>query len=417
MNEDTRPDVCVVGLGYIGLPTAVVLAESGLSVLGVDIRRDIVEGVNRGEALFDEEGLADRLRGVVRSGRLTADLKPHPSKAFIIAVPTPVTPERRADMHYVWSAAESVASELRAGDLIVLESTSPVGSTEELVRRIARHRPDLARPAPGPGVAVQVAYCPERIIPGNMFHELVNNDRIVGGVDDESTARAVRLYARFVKGAIHRGTSRLAETCKLAENAFRDVNIAYANELSMLCERLGVDVWELIRVANRHPRVNILNPGPGVGGHCIPVDPWFLVEAAPELTPLLRTAREVNLAKMHHVLEQARALAAEHPRVRIAILGLAYKPNTNDLRESPALEIALALAREGKHDLLVVEPGLTKLPQELASLPRIHLVPLEDALAKAGLIVVLTGHAAFRGVSPKALSGKAVIDAPGLWVD
>jgi UDP-N-acetyl-D-mannosaminuronic acid dehydrogenase len=328
--------ICVVGLGYIGLPTAVVLASRGVSVIGVDVNEDVVTKINRGEIHIVEPDLDAVTARVVQNGLLRADTSPAAADAFVIAVPTPFH-DGKADLAYVHAAAASVAPVLKAGDLVVLESTSPPGTTEAMTAQLAALRPDLRFPNTAGGACdVHVAYCPERVLPGRVLVELVENDRVIGGITAECSARAEALYRIFCTGSLLKTGVRTAEMCKLTENSFRDVGIAFANELSVICEKLGINVWELIRLANHHPRVNILQPGPGVGGHCIAVDPWFIVEAAPEESRLIRTAREVNDGKPAHVLDKIKAAVdgarAAGAKPKVALLGLAFKPDVDDFR-------------------------------------------------------------------------------------
>lgn len=347
--------ISLIGLGYIGLPTAAVLASRMGNVIGVDVRADVVEAVTHGTIHTMEPGLADLLAQVRENGALRAVTRPEPADAFIIAVPTPITDDHKPDISFVRSASLSLAPVLRPGNCIILESTSPVGTTEQMAGWLAEARPDLTFPQQkGETADIQIAYCPERILPGKMLEELVQNDRIVGGLSQRAAEMAVSLYRIFVQGEIHTTSVRTAELCKLAENSFRDVNIAYANELSMICDKLDIDVAELIRLANRHPRVNILQPGCGVGGHCIPVDPWFIVDSAPEEAKLIRTAREVNDSKPLWVVEKIKqaigAYLNGHPEKRIkdvtiAYWGLSYKPKCNDFRNSPSIVVARELIK------------------------------------------------------------------------
>ncbi|MFQ5971600.1 MAG: UDP-N-acetyl-D-mannosamine dehydrogenase, partial [Alphaproteobacteria bacterium] len=335
--------MCVVGLGYIGLPTASMLARAGLRVTGVDLDRAVVDAVNAGEARGEEHGLAELVGEVVAGGQLRATPTPVPADAFVIAVPTPLRSDgtHGPDLSRVRAAGIAIAPSLKRGDLVVLESTSPVGTTAMLAGILADARPDLSFPhEAGEGSDIRLAYCPERVVPGRMLHELVHNDRIIGGMTRRCAASALALYGAFAEGECRLTDDRTAEMVKLAENAFRDVNLAFANELSMVCYDLGLDPWRVIELANRHPRVSILNPGPGVGGHCVAVDPWFIVASAPERATLVRTAREVNDAKARFVVEQVREAARGMERPTIACLGLAYKPDVDDFRDSPALEIA-----------------------------------------------------------------------------
>ena len=380
--------VCVVGLGYIGLPTAVVMAQAGLRVVGVDVSPEAVRAVNSAVPHIVEPDLESALREAVASGRLTAQAEPTHADAFFLCVPTPFRASGdipSPDLSYVFAAGRSIAPFLRDGSVVVLESTSPVGTTEKLAKALA----DAA-----PGVRFHAAYCPERVLPGRILHELVHNDRIVGGLTPEAAEAAASIYRAFVRGGIHLTDARTAEMAKLVENSYRDVNIAFANELSMICEREGIDVWELIALANRHPRVNILQPGCGVGGHCIAVDPWFLVDAHPDLARLIHSARRVNDNKPEWVVAQVmRRVAQLRQQGReplVACLGLAFKPDINDFRESPALRIYRTLAAEGLR-VVAVEPFATG-----SAKPDAQLVELETALETADVLVGLVAHTPFR---------------------
>lgn len=407
--------VSVVGLGYVGLPTAALLASRGLNVVGVDVKQDAVDRINEGRAHISEPDLDIVLNAVVRAEKLKAYTVPQPADVFLIAVPTPINADKTADMSLVQSALASIAPVIKKGDLIVIESTSPVGTTERAAEQLRRLRPDLTFPDTLPELSdVMMAYCPERILPGQTLRELVDNARIVGGLDHRSALRAREVYRFFAMGKIKLTTSRVAELSKLTENAFRDVNIAFANELSLVCDHLGVDVWQVVKMANLHPRVNILSPGPGVGGHCIPVDPWFIHEALPDATPLIRHAREVNDAKPHRVADQITRLAGRYKEPVIAVLGLAYKPNVDDLRESPALEIAELLAARNLGRLLIVEPNIEALPKSLRDLPNVEFVDHHEAVAAADVVAILVSHSKFRNVDRAALSSKVVIDTVGL---
>lgn len=407
--------VSVVGLGYVGLPTAALLASRGLNVVGVDVKQDAVDRINEGRAHISEPDLDIVLNAVVRAEKLKAYTVPQPADVFLIAVPTPINADKTADMSLVQSALASIAPVIKKGDLIVIESTSPVGTTERAAEQLRRLRPDLTFPDTLPELSdVMMAYCPERILPGQTLRELVDNARIVGGLDHRSALRAREVYRFFAMGKIKLTTSRVAELSKLTENAFRDVNIAFANELSLVCDHLGVDVWQVVKMANLHPRVNILSPGPGVGGHCIPVDPWFIHEALPDATPLIRHAREVNDAKPHRVADQIARLAGRYKEPVIAVLGLAYKPNVDDLRESPALEIAELLAARNLGRLLIVEPNIEALPKSLRDLPNVEFVDHHEAVATADVVAILVSHSKFRNVDRAALSSKVVIDTVGL---
>jgi UDP-N-acetyl-D-mannosaminuronic acid dehydrogenase len=355
------------------------------------------------------------LGAAVTSGRLRAVTVPEPADAFIIAVPTPVTDDHKADVSAIEAALTAIAPVLRRGDLIVIESTSPVGTSEQAARQLRALRPDLTFPDTAPEQSdVLLAYCPERILPGQTLRELVDNARIIGGLDRRSAVRAKELYACFAVGPMKLTTARVAELSKLVENTFRDVNIAFANELSVVCDALGIDVWSVIKMANLHPRVNILSPGPGVGGHCIPVDPWFIHEALPEQTPLIRTAREVNDSKPRFLANRIKKVAGRFRKPVIALLGLTYKPNVDDMRESPALEIAHELAAGRVGRLLIVEPHLKELPCKLANFPNLEMVDLSEAIARADVVVILVAHNRFRALDRGLVSSKVVIDTVGL---
>ena len=417
MHTASEPTVCVLGLGYIGLPTAAVIARTGARVLGVDVSETVVETVNSGRIHIEEVDLDGLVSGVVTRGTLRASTRIEPADVFVIAVPTPFHDDRRPNIGYVLQAATTVATVLKRGDTVILESTSPVGTTEEVRDLLAKLRPDLKVPGrTGEQADIAIAYCPERVLPGRILVELIDNDRVIGGITPRCARKALQFYRRFVRGACVTTTARAAEMTKLAENAYRDVNIAFANELSLVADRVGTDVWEVIRLANRHPRVNILSPGPGVGGHCIAVDPWFLVAAAPEQTPLIRTAREVNDGKIGHVVAEAAALIEAMPHARVACLGLAFKANIDDLRESPALHVAEALARRFGSRIDVVEPYVDTLPPSLAATGA-RLVDLDSAIEEAAIWIVLVDHDLFRSVPLDERAGKQVYDTRGIWPD
>jgi UDP-N-acetyl-D-mannosaminuronic acid dehydrogenase len=408
--------VSVVGLGYIGLPTAAVLASRGLKVIGVDVNRDTVETINAGRVPIVEPDLDVVVQGAVATGHLHATTTPEPADAFLVAVPTPFKEGHEPDLRYIEQVAKALAPVLQKGNLVILESTSPVGATEQMAEWMAAARPDLSFPQhEGNESDIHIAHCPERVLPGQVIRELVENDRIIGGMSERSTELATALYALFVKGECLRTDARTAELCKLVENSFRDVNIAFANELSVICERLSIDVWQLISLANRHPRVNILQPGPGVGGHCIAVDPWFIVHSAPEEAQLIRTAREVNDAKPLYVVRRITRAAERFKRPRIACLGLAFKPDIDDLRESPALEIVEHLAETKAGELYVVEPHVEELPRSLQGYEDVHFMPAEKAIGSADIVVVLVNHKVFQKVDTSLLKGKELIDTRGMW--
>jgi len=405
--------VSVIGLGYIGLPTAAAFAARRKSVVGVDVSQHAVDTINRGRIHIVEPELDMLVQAAVTQGYLRATTVPEPADAFLIAVPTPFADGNKPDLSYIESACRSIAPVLKKGDLVVLESTSPVGATERMAAWLAEQRPDLTFPQQaGERSDIRIAHCPERVLPGHVVRELVENDRVIGGMTRKCSERAQALYAVFVRGECILTDTRTAEMCKLTENAFRDVNIAFANELSVICDQLDINVWELIRLANRHPRVSVLQPGPGVGGHCIAVDPWFIVDSAPEHARLIRTARNVNDAKPHFVYERVRQAASRFREPVIACLGLAFKADIDDLRESPAMEIVAALAEHVDATLLVVEPNIAALPASLDGGAR--LCDLNIALAEADVIVILVDHASFRRMDPVRLQARVVIDTRGV---
>ena len=417
MKSDTKPDVCVVGLGYIGLPTAAVIARAGCRVRGVDVSQGVVDTINRGEIHIEEVDLDGLVHGVVARGLLSASTEVAAADVFVIAVPTPFDKDHAPDISYVIAAAQAVAPVLRHGDVVILESTSPVGTTEKMRDMIAALRPDLKCPGLTDQTPdISIAYCPERVLPGRILEELTNNDRSIGGITPRCARKALAFYKRFVRGTCVTTDARSAEMTKLVENAYRDVNIAFANELSIVADRMGLDVWEVIRLANRHPRVNILQPGPGVGGHCIAVDPWFIVHGAPEETPLIRTARGVNDGKIHHVIAKADALVAANPAARVACLGLAFKANIDDFRESPARLVAATLARRFGSRIEVVEPYAAELPREFEGTGA-RQIDLDTALEDCDILIVLVDHDVFRVVPLAERAGKIVYDTRGIWPD
>ena len=408
---------CVIGLGYVGLPTAAILASRGIRVVGVDVNPRAIEHINRGDVHIVEPDLPTLVQGAVATGNLRAATQPEPADAFIIAVPTPFREGHKPDLSYVRAAATAIAPVLAAGNLVIVESTSPVGTTEQVSEWLAEQRPDLTFPHQEGGKAdVCLAYSPERVLPGRVLLELVRNDRVIGGLTPRCAEMAAALYRMVVAGECFQTDARTAELVKLAENAYRDVNIAFANELSLVCDRLSIDPWDVIGLANRHPRVEILRPGPGVGGHCIAVDPWFIVDAAPDMTPLIQTARRVNDGKPDHVVARVRDAAGRYAEPRIACLGLSYKADTDDLRESPAIRIAAGIA-EFAAELLIVEPNRQALPSELDDCPTARLAALDEALERADIVVLLVDHTAFKRVDRSLLGGKVVIDTRGIWRD
>ena len=417
MPVDVEKKVAVIGLGYIGLPTAALIARSGCKVLGVDVSAHVVETVNNGKVHIEEVDLDGLVQGVVSRGLLRASLKVEPSDVFVIAVPTPVSEDNAPDISYVLNAARTIAPVLKVGDTIILESTSPVGTTEAMRDLLADLRPDLRMPGKVQGAAdLAIAYCPERVLPGRILVELIDNDRCIGGVTPRCARKALSFYRQFVRGACITTSARAAEMVKLVENSFRDVNIAFANELSVIADKAGIDVWEVIRLANRHPRVNILSPGPGVGGHCIAVDPWFIVHADPENARIIRMAREVNDGKTDHVVARASDLIDAFPGEEIACLGLAFKANIDDFRESPAVKVAARLARRYGRRIKLVEPYAQELPMEFAG-SGAELIDIDSAIERCGVFIVLVDHDIFRSVPVDERADKAVYDTRGIWPD
>lgn len=379
------PKLCVVGLGYIGLPTATMFATHGFDVVGVDVDERVVAKLRGGEPHIHEPGLRPLVEAAVRSGRLTVKTSPERAAAFIIAVPTPITARKTADMRYVEAAAESVLPVLSPGSLVVLESTSPPGTTCGLLASI------LAQSGLKIGEELHLAYCPERVLPGQILKELVENDRVIGGVDPESAQKAKVLYSTFVEGEIYLTDATTAEMVKLIENTYRDVNIALANELAIICEELGIDAWEVVELANRHPRVNLHKPGPGVGGHCLPVDPWFIVERFPEKARLVHLSRQINDAQPRHVLGLIAEMTQGIPSPKVAILGVSYKPNVDDARESPAREV-IRLLEAGGYEVVAHDPHVERFDRALAS--------FEEALRNADCAVLMVDHEEYRGIEP-----------------
>jgi UDP-N-acetyl-D-mannosaminuronic acid dehydrogenase len=406
---------CVLGLGYIGLPTAALMASRGWKVFGVDTNANIVKTVASGRAHIAEPDLDGLVQKMVSEEKLVAKTEPEPANVFIITVPTPITSDNAADLSYVDAAARRIAPHLQIGNMVVLESTCPVGTTARISELLAGLRTDLSFPThAGSAADIKVAYCPERVLPGRILSELQQNDRSIGGLSSACTEQAIAFYKTFVRGACIATTAPTAELVKLTENAFRDVNIAFANELSLICDRVGVDVWGVIALANRHPRVQVLQPGPGVGGHCIAVDPWFIVQSAPDITPLIRTARQVNDAKAEYIYQRASALSKANPERRVACLGLTFKANVDDLRESPALEIVERLAEDFGPRIVVVEPNIHDLPGRLKALGT-RLISFREAIASCDVLLLLVDHDQFRHISANELNGKVIIDTRGVW--
>lgn len=411
--------VAFVGLGYIGLPTAVVMANAGVKVTGIDVNVANVERINRGEVTIVEPGLEEQLRDAIQSGNFRATTNQVHCDCYIIAVPTPFTDNYAVDMKYIYSAAEAIAPQLQGDELVILESTSPPLTTRKMADRILELRPDLVADGtsnPENKPVVYFAHCPERILPGYAMEELRSNDRIIGGQTPEATRRATEIYSTFCDGQLLPTDDITAEMAKLTENSFRDVNIAFANELSLISDKLGINVWELIKLANHHPRVNILQPGPGVGGHCIAVDPWFIVSSDPENSRLIHTARLVNDGKPEWVIKKVKESASEVNSSKIAVLGLAFKADIDDLRESPAVSITQKLATElADHQILAVEPNVKTLPPALSEHNNISLVPFDDAITEADVVVLLVDHKEFRALNPIQLQEKKLVDTKGIW--
>lgn len=389
--------ICMIGLGYIGLPTAAVFAEYGIKVKGVDINQHAVDTINQGKIHIEEHGLEALVRKAVEDKMLKAYTTPQKADAFIMAVPTPFKgKDHEPNLDYIESATRGLAKVLEKGNLVILESTSPVGTTEKMADWLAEERPDLTFPQQnGEDSDIRITHCPERILPGQMIRELVENDRIIGGMTPKCSEYASALYKLFVEGECTITTARIAEMSKLTENAFRDVNIAFANELSLLCNKMGISVWELIEMANKHPRVSILQPGCGVGGHCIAVDPWFIVHDFPEDANIIRTARETNDGKPLYVISKVKEAIKNIANPKIACLGLAFKPDIDDLRESPALEITKMLSDNADFNIFAVEPNVKELPQVLQNRKNVKLVSLDEAMNQADILAVLVNHKEF----------------------
>lgn len=396
---------CFMGLGYIGLPTAIISSQHGINVCGVDINPKVVEKTNRGELHIVEPGLQDLLKKAVDSKSLVASTTPFESDVYLIVVPTPFKAKHEPDISYVESATKTVIPLLKEGDLFIIESTSPVGTTEKMAELIFAERPELKG-------RIHIAYCPERVLPGNVIFELVNNDRVIGGIDDASADAATEFYGKFVTGQLHKTNCRTAEMCKLVENSSRDVQIAFANELSMICEKAGINVWELISLANKHPRVNILQPGCGVGGHCIAVDPYFISSAFPNEAKIIAQARSINNYKSEWCVEKAKNAILSFElengkKPQVALMGLAFKPNIDDLRESPAMKIAKHLVAEMPDvKFNIVEPNIS-------SHPDFDIVDFQTAFEQSDIVVYLTAHNQFF-MLPQEANDKLILDFCGV---
>jgi UDP-N-acetyl-D-mannosaminuronic acid dehydrogenase len=407
--------VSVIGLGYVGLPAATMFARAGLEVIGVDVDKALVETINRGRTPIVEPDLEEALKVEIASGRLVARVQVEAADAFVIAVPTPFYHDGTysPDLSYIEASARALAPVLKPGNLVVLESTSPVGTMRHIIDVIRHLRPDLRLPKDDQEGEVFFAYSPERVIPGNTMKEIVHNDRVIGGVTPQATKMAATLYGTFVRGECLLTDDKTAEMVKLAENTFRDVNIALANELSLICDRFDIDAWEMIDLANRHPRVSILAPGPGVGGHCISVDPWFIVSGAPDLTRLIKTAREVNDAKPVSVIRRVKEIMASRPNAKVACLGLSYKPDIDDFRESPALQITLKLSAFWPGRVVAVDPYREALVARDLRAGALTFMDYQAAITECEIIVALVGHEQFKA-APKP-SKKVLVDTIGLW--
>lgn len=399
--------VVIMGLGYIGLPTAALIASKDIKVHGVDVNPEIIKTINSGRVHIIEPDLEGLVKYDVEKGFLKAYTKPSKADVFLIAVPTPLKGKHEPDISFVESAIRMIIPHLEKDNLVILESTSPVGTTEKMANLILSERPELKN-------KIFVAYCPERVLPGKILYELEHNDRAIGGIDAKSSEKAKNFYSLFVNGKLYVTNARTAEMCKLAENAFRDVNIAFANEISLLCEKLDINVWELIELANLHPRVNILQPGPGVGGHCIAVDPWFIVSSVPDEAQLIRMARKINDSKPLSVVNKILAAASRFKSPVIACFGLAFKANVDDLRESPAIRIVNDLAKRIRGAIVAVEPNIVRLPDELA-FENLRLVDANTALKEANIVVLLVDHKEFLKIDIERLKKKIVIDTRGIW--
>lgn len=410
-------NINIIGLGYVGLPTAVLFASNGIQVIGVDINTEIVNKINNGSSHITEPGLEEMLSNAVKSGHLKAVSKPQRADVFIIAVPTPLMENKLPNLNAFETALSSIAPLLQKDNLIIIESTVPLKTTQNVAYKLSQMRPELTFPLTGESEIsdINIAYCPERILPGHILRELVETPRIIGGLNKASAYHATEIYRIFCKGELILTDALTAEMVKLVENSFRDVNIAFANEISMLCDDYKINVRDVITLANHHPRVDILNPGPGVGGHCIPIDPWFLVNTFTDKARLIRTAREVNDVKTEYIYQQITEKAKNYANCKIAILGISYKANSNDLRESPAIKIITKLVTINNYSLYVVDPWFNKLPEELHNFEAINFIPLSEAILVADIIVILTGHDQYKSLKDNiSLTNKCIIDTTGI---
>ncbi len=421
--ENKMVTVSVIGLGYIGLPAAAMFASRKVNVIGVDVNQHAIDTINQGKIHIVEPELDMIVHAAVSGGYLKATNKPEPADAFLIAVPTPFKDDYEPDLSYVLAASKSIAPVLKKGDVVILESTSPVGTTEQMVQVLSEARPDLKFPSAenSNDIDVHVAYCPERVLPGHVVRELVQNDRIIGGLTAECAQKAIDIYRIFVEGELLVTDARTAEMSKLTENAFRDVNIAFANELSLICDKLNINVWELIKLANHHPRVNILQPGCGVGGHCIAVDPWFIVNKTPDEARIVRTAREINdhkpewvQAKVDQAVQELVDAGKQLVDIKIACLGLAFKPDIDDLRESPAMKITQALATKYAGQVVAVEPNIESLPAKAAG-TGLTLGELKNVVETSDVLVILVDHKEFKEMTPSIRADQRLFDTKGIW--
>ena len=413
--------VSVIGLGYIGLPTAAVMSSKGVKVVGVDVNQHVVDNINQGKIHILEPELDVLVHKALQNKFFKAVTSPEEADVFMVAVPTPLKGNYEPNLSYIQSAAKAISTVLEKGNIVILESTSPVGTTEKMIEWMREERPDLSFPEFGNDVFrsdIAVAYCPERVLPGHIVRELIENDRIIGGVTTHCSERAKDIYKIFVDADCLVTDCRTAELSKLVENSFRDVNIAFANELSLICDKLEINIWELIKLANKHPRVNILQPGPGVGGHCIAVDPWFIVDSAPRQANLIRTARLVNDGKPNFVLEKinhaVNSIGKEKSELKVACLGLSFKSDIDDLRKSPALIIADKISSMGFLEVLLVEPNISNLPKRFEG-KSVGLVLANEAIKVADIVVLLVDHTSFKSIDLRLLSGKQIVDTRGFW--
>ena len=412
--------VSVIGLGYIGLPTAALIASNDIKVIGVDHKDDVVKTINQGCIHIVEPGLKELVKSSVEKGFLNASTNVEKADVFLIAVPTPFQDNYKPDLSFVKSAIQNIAPILERGNLVILESTSPVGTSEKIMQWIKEMRPDLNSPEKNNSNTcdLYIAYCPERVLPGNIIYELVENNRIIGGINSESAKKAQNFYNVFVNGKCLITNDRTAELVKLVENSYRDVGIAFANELSLICDKLDINVWELIELANHHPRVDILNPGPGVGGHCIAVDPWFIVHSAPEDAKIVKLARQINDKKPEFVINKVyqaiNDISQDISQLNITCFGLSFKPDIDDLRESPALNIARKISLMGFKKHFIVEPNIKELPDMFG---KSKLVQLHTGINSSDILLMLVDHAQFKDINPEILYDKKVIDTRGIWIN